>query len=84
VREREEMCRKGYLPRNSTDSKSAAPVWKSICQQLIIFRILSKSVNSRYKGFVFKVHKWLQPLLLGEEHQVLALRTGFLEKKKVY
>ncbi len=32
VREREEMCRKGYLPRNSTDSKSAAPVCKSICQ----------------------------------------------------
>jgi hypothetical protein len=83
VREREEMCRKGYLPRNSTDSKSAAPVCKSICQQLI-FRIFSKSVNSRYKGFVFKVQKWLQPLLLGEEHQVLALRTGFLEKKKVY
>jgi hypothetical protein len=83
VREREEMCRKGYLPRNSTDSKSAAPVCKSIYQQLI-FRIFSKSVNSRYKGFVFKVQKWLQPLLLGEEHQVFALRTVFLKKKKVY
>ena len=83
VREREEMCRKGYLPRNSTDSKSAAPVCKSMSQQLI-FRIFSKSVNSRYKGFVFKVQKWLQPLLLGEEHQVLALRTVFLNNKKVY
>jgi hypothetical protein len=26
----------------------------------------------------------LQPLLLGEEHQVFALRTVFLKKKKVY
>jgi hypothetical protein len=26
----------------------------------------------------------LQPLLLGEEHQVLALRTVFLNNKKVY
>jgi hypothetical protein len=76
------MCRKGYLPRNSTNSKSAAPVCKSICHQLI-FRIFSKSGNSRYEGFVFKVQKWLQPLLLGEEHQILALRTVFLEKKKV-
>jgi hypothetical protein len=33
---------------------------------------------------VFKVQKWLQPWLLGEEHQVLALRTVFLNNKKVY
>jgi len=65
VREWEEMYSKWYLPRNSKDLKSAAPVCKSKCQQLIL-KIFSKSVYSRYEGFVFKVLKWLQPSLSGE------------------
>ena len=83
VREWVDMCSNWYLSKQSTDIKSAAPECKSICLQLI-FKIFSKYVYSKYKGFVFKVQKWLQPLLLGEEHQVLALRKVFLEKKKVY
>ena len=65
MREWEEMYSKWYLPRNSTDLKSAALVCIFICLQLI-FKIFLKYVYSRYKGFVFKVQKWLQPLFLGE------------------